>query len=661
MCMVNIPPGRFSQRRIPQLTGASPPGRIAPERARGSAPRSGITLLDAGFVQPLSGDGDHRSRADSPGPIWLDNAARRSRQSLSGAPVPGPAGHAGIPSGGILLRQDPDRPKPLRPRHLANVSSFAGPPVSFPAVSNFGARPPAESESERSNADRGPSAGREVRPAGGSVLEERRDPELYRTGERYPRADTAKGRAFSAANPSAAQRWLSEVRDLVLGSGRTLGNASFVHRARRLGLNPAKARLLQEAAGPAPARNVLNRRIGELFAASSERRRSEVARALDAVVRSADPAAKARHAVEALHFLRDDLPDPAAPADNTGLERLKAVMQALGGGLSPTGDVAGIAEGLAASDAARKSRLRSIVDRIEALSGIREPAQRRAAAIDLQREGRSLLRGTSAMTDFSVAIARAAAGEPPGRSLRRYTERSDVLSAAARGTRAFHDSIFRVDPRFENDPAVGAAALAGDTAGVLIGGIGAGVGVVKAVGRAERRRSRAAFPELEDIDLPPVTRAKALEEYRALNMPEASTETWLDIRTNRRGFLDDHEHGPHRGHTISRHIAISDQAVKDRVLFGNRDEASMFLNFEIAEAAISRVFDVRRKEIADWFRKKKSGSKQQFELEMPFVQQRRVGRVFYENKAEFVDAHTVVVRLVKVSNSEFRIFTAFVR
>lgn len=274
---------------------------------------------------------------------------------------------------------------------------------------------------------------------------------------------------------------------------------------------------------------------------------------------------------------------------------------------------------------------------------------------------------------------------PPGRTLRRFTERSALLSAAARGTRAFHDSIFSVDPWFENDPGVRAAALTGDTAGVLIGGIGAGAGVAKAVRRAgrsrddfirsldeirrdeedtarvlERRRDRAAFPGLEDIRLPPVSRAEALNEYRTLNMPEAATETWLDIRTNRRGFLDDHEDGPHRGHTISRHIAISDQAVNDRVLLGGRDEASMFLNHEITEAAISRVFDVKREKIAKWFNRRKVGSEKPFDVESPLGQGRKIGMVARKGGASFVDGHTVVVRLKKVSDTEFRIVTVFV-
>ena len=107
------------------------------------------------------------------------------------------------------------------------------------------------------------------------------------------------------------------------------------------------------------------------------------------------------------------------------------------------------------------------------------------------------------------------------------------------------------------------------------------------------------------------------------------------------------------------HIAISDQTVKDRVLRGGYDEASMFLNHELAEAAISRVFDVKRTEIAAWFNSKKVGARMDFPLEFPLGQRRILGKSFASGASEFESAHSAIVVLKKVSKTEFRILTAY--
>ena len=87
---------------------------------------------------------------------------------------------------------------------------------------------------------------------------------------------------------------------------------------------------------------------------------------------------------------------------------------------------------------------------------------------------------------------------------------------------------------------------------------------------SERRRESARIKTAKSLqqgiaaspagnfNLPPVTRAQAEQEYRALNMPAASTDVWVDIRTNKRGFLDAHEDDLHKGHALRKHVRISE-------------------------------------------------------------------------------------------------------
>ena len=86
----------------------------------------------------------------------------------------------------------------------------------------------------------------------------------------------------------------------------------------------------------------------------------------------------------------------------------------------------------------------------------------------------------------------------------------------------------------------------------------------------------------------------------------------------------------------------------------------MFLNHEVAEAAISRVFDVRREEISKWFESKKVGSDIRIKVKEPLGQRQMIGSVFKRGGTGFADGRTVMVRLIKVSDTEFRILTAFV-
>ena len=85
----------------------------------------------------------------------------------------------------------------------------------------------------------------------------------------------------------------------------------------------------------------------------------------------------------------------------------------------------------------------------------------------------------------------------------------------------------------------------------------------------------------------------------------------------------------------------------------------MFLNHEVAEAAISRVFDVKRNEIAAWFNSKKIGATWGFRLKSPLGLDRSLGKTFTSGASELTDAYSVVVVLKKVSATEFRILTAY--
>lgn len=167
MCLTTLPRGAGRSRNTLQerYVGArSPRGGNAstPPTPVTGKPREDVTILSAARPdQPakdrmsvsvpaaaasprssqISASADDRIASVPALPRWKPVAATASAHSvqrLAGAPVPGPARSAGVPSGGILMRPPVERRKSLRPQPKGGTDGFMSESSSFPRVANFG-------------------------------------------------------------------------------------------------------------------------------------------------------------------------------------------------------------------------------------------------------------------------------------------------------------------------------------------------------------------------------------------------------------------------------------------------------------------------------------------------------------------------------------------
>lgn len=76
-----------------------------------------------------------------------------------------------------------------------------------------------------------------------------------------------------------------------------------------------------------------------------------------------------------------------------------------------------------------------------------------------------------------------------------------------------------------------------------------------------------------------------------------------ESQSNQEGFLEYHE--SQGGHTIERHVGLSDRELKARFERGNIQEASTFETLELAEEIIFKALISHEKEIIHWLKNEK--------------------------------------------------------
>ena len=487
MCLPTLPAGIGRSRNTPQelFHGARTPRRgsaLPPNTSVPAKPRDGVTILTAARqrqpandrvplpdLPPVAAPSLPVSQAGASavgiaqGPALPRRApaapvpAVRAAPRLIGAPVPGPARTAGVPSGGILMRPPAERRKPLRPQPKGGTDGFFSDTPSFPRASNFGSRnkplrPPVVTKQKT---EQGPPP---------------KQPGDFQAGENViPRADTRKGLEFWEANSELTDQWLAEVRGLLTGKDRASEDGTFARKIRELGPRPTENsdihRCFEIRCRPGVEAEAVRRSVCR----KAPNHKKEVEAALRGILDATTAAEKAQAIRNAAFLSHADL----SKGENRAPNKFRAVLNAFGAGISPTGDVAGIAAVLDRGDESRSQQIGKLLDRIKRLSRLKNADERRQEATVLNRQVKALLPQTTTAALFHKAITGAALGKAPPSSLDRYAERSTILPGVARATRNFHDGLFPVDPRIENDLAVRSAGIAGEVAGLVgTGGVG---------------------------------------------------------------------------------------------------------------------------------------------------------------------------------------------
>lgn len=120
--------------------------------------------------------------------------------------------------------------------------------------------------------------------------------------------------------------------------------------------------------------------------------------------------------------------------------------------------------------------------------------------------------------------------------------------------------------------------------------------------------------------------------------------------------LQDHEA---HGHTIARHVGKDDQYLSERLDRNLRiNTVSTFSNYDVAEASINAVLNIKRQDVADWWRG--DLARQAFFARVP-THGRYLTRQMWQDRteAQYVP-EKAVVRVVLVRHGDgFFVLTAF--
>jgi RHS repeat-associated protein len=113
-----------------------------------------------------------------------------------------------------------------------------------------------------------------------------------------------------------------------------------------------------------------------------------------------------------------------------------------------------------------------------------------------------------------------------------------------------------------------------------------------------------------------------------------------------KGGLQAHEGGTARGHTIDKHVKITDEAVIDRVAKG-KQAAAKFYSREIAEEAVNRALIVNDSKIIQFVYSNEARWKNLESIEFTYNHQGRVGWGVVKDVPGRIDTTTITVTIVR--------------
>lgn len=138
--------------------------------------------------------------------------------------------------------------------------------------------------------------------------------------------------------------------------------------------------------------------------------------------------------------------------------------------------------------------------------------------------------------------------------------------------------------------------------------------------------------------------------------PTPDTDGIGDVRQPIQVDLQEHEAF---GHTIARHVAKDDPYLAERLDRNLRlNTVSTFSSYEVAEASINAVLNIKRQEVADWWRG--DLARQAFFARVP-THGRYLTRQMWQDRieAQYVPDQAVVRVVLVRRNDGFFVLTAF--